>query len=215
MSKTHDVVQTIGRGNQAYKLLSILFEAINNDGFEPKAKCFDTISQEVKKVRSNCFKAENYEFNKFLDYFAKLSKVGGTAKKCPFTEDIALLLARYVLKHEWDIDKVVGYYNTKLHLANDINRWNYATHKTFLEAKFNRGVELCGKRLFSKETKDILYEKFGRCQNIDKEGIQCRETNYSKLEVDHIIPWAEGGQTVIDNARLLCKQHNSGKGKKI
>lgn len=215
MAKTYDVIQVIGRGNQAYKFLSILFNAIGNNGFEIKTKCLDTISQEVKKVRSNCFKAENYEFNKLLNYFAKLSKVGGTAKKCPFSEDMALLLARYVMKHDWDIEKVICYYNTKLHLANDINHWDYATHKEFLGAKFNHGVELCGKRFFSKETKDLLYEKFGGCQHIDDEGIQCRETNYSKLEVDHITPWAEGGQTVIDNAQLLCKQHNSSKGKKI
>ena len=38
-------------------------------------------------------------------------------------------------------------------------------------------------------------------------------TNHS-FEVDHIIPWANGGQTTLDNAQLLCKYHNASKGNK-
>jgi hypothetical protein len=33
------------------------------------------------------------------------------------------------------------------------------------------------------------------------------------LEVDHIIPWALGGETSIENLRLLCEDCNRGKGK--
>ncbi len=32
-----------------------------------------------------------------------------------------------------------------------------------------------------------------------------------KLEVEHIIPIAKGGKTVIDNLQTLCKQCNRGK----
>jgi hypothetical protein len=31
------------------------------------------------------------------------------------------------------------------------------------------------------------------------------------LEVDHIIPWAEGGETVMENLQTLCQQCNGGK----
>lgn len=34
------------------------------------------------------------------------------------------------------------------------------------------------------------------------------------LEVDHIIPWSEGGQTEMDNLRTLCSKCNLGKGNK-
>ena len=34
------------------------------------------------------------------------------------------------------------------------------------------------------------------------------------LHVDHIIPWARGGKTVVDNLRSLCLQCNLGKGSK-
>lgn len=32
-----------------------------------------------------------------------------------------------------------------------------------------------------------------------------------ELEVDHIIPWADGGETVLDNLQTLCSICNNGK----
>lgn len=50
---------------------------------------------------------------------------------------------------------------------------------------------------------------------LDDNGTRCKETSYSKLEVDHIVPWSKGGTTTLDNAQLLCKVHNSGKGNRV
>lgn len=32
-----------------------------------------------------------------------------------------------------------------------------------------------------------------------------------ELHVDHIIPWAKGGETVMDNLQTLCSKCNWGK----
>lgn len=37
-------------------------------------------------------------------------------------------------------------------------------------------------------------------------------TSGLKLEVDHIVPWSKGGETVMDNLQTLCMQCNRGKG---
>jgi len=49
-----------------------------------------------------------------------------------------------------------------------------------------------------------------------RDGATCRmcgarPENGAKLHVDHIVPWAKGGQTVLDNLQVLCEQCNIGK----
>ena len=31
------------------------------------------------------------------------------------------------------------------------------------------------------------------------------------MEIDHIVPWADGGETVMENLQLLCERCNGGK----
>ena len=46
-----------------------------------------------------------------------------------------------------------------------------------------------------------------------KYAISSPATNPSTiLHVDHIIPWSQGGETVIDNLQTLCSDCNLGKG---
>lgn len=33
----------------------------------------------------------------------------------------------------------------------------------------------------------------------------------AKLHIDHVIPWSKGGETVLDNLRVLCEQCNIGR----
>ena len=46
----------------------------------------------------------------------------------------------------------------------------------------------------------------GRCNwPIDGGGV-CGSTH--RLELDHIVPWARGGETTVENLRLTCSRHN-------
>jgi hypothetical protein len=45
-----------------------------------------------------------------------------------------------------------------------------------------------------------------RCAFIGKKGRRCDAR--AGLELDHIIPVAHGGQSTVDNLRLLCRAHN-------
>jgi hypothetical protein len=49
-----------------------------------------------------------------------------------------------------------------------------------------------------------------------RDGATCRmcgarPEDGARLEVDHIVPWSKGGETVLDNLQVLCQQCNVGK----
>lgn len=58
-------------------------------------------------------------------------------------------------------------------------------------------------RTFPESVKQRVYEKQnGKCA-------ECAESfPISKMEADHIRPWAEGGKTIEKNCQVLCKEHN-------
>jgi 5-methylcytosine-specific restriction endonuclease McrA len=46
----------------------------------------------------------------------------------------------------------------------------------------------------------------GRCSYVSPAGIKCNSK--WNLEIDHIVPFARGGDHSVDNLRLLCARHN-------
>lgn len=64
-------------------------------------------------------------------------------------------------------------------------------------------------RTFSDPMKREVYEtQNGVC-------IKCGESfTFEEMDGDHITPWSNGGQTVLDNLQMLCRQCNAQKGSK-
>lgn len=55
-----------------------------------------------------------------------------------------------------------------------------------------------------------------RAMVLMKDGAKCKlcgatPQDGSKLHVDHIVPWANGGETVFENLQILCEKCNIGK----
>jgi len=46
----------------------------------------------------------------------------------------------------------------------------------------------------------------GRCAFVSTDGHRCEATR--RLEFDHVVPIAQGGETTLQNLRLLCRPHN-------
>jgi len=46
----------------------------------------------------------------------------------------------------------------------------------------------------------------GRCTFVDREGRRCEAREW--LEIHHEVPFGRGGETSVDNLRLLCRSHN-------
>lgn len=68
-----------------------------------------------------------------------------------------------------------------------------------------------GKRLFTMEQKIAIWERAKhKC-----EFSGCKETfvHPREADADHIVMWKDGGETTIENGRLLCKKHNRSRNK--
>jgi len=68
------------------------------------------------------------------------------------------------------------------------------------------------------KTKRTINDRF-RWIIIKRDNFKCQHCGWSpakdtgdrKLEVDHIIPWSKGGETILENLQTLCSKCNGGK----
>ena len=207
-AKTMDQVKPIGRGEQAYKLLLTMFDLCDSKKVTSNDKSMLLLCDRIRPLRDNWFDPKSFSFDEILQVFNEFSRV--TKVK----EDRALSVAAYIVRKNYEADDVINLYRKSMKGINDIGSWDIDTHKTFIDYFVENGysASLDPKRNFDKEIKDQLYARSNCCAHIDDNGNHCTETNYSKLEVDHITPWSKGGRTILANAQLLCKHHNTSKG---
>ena len=207
-AKTMDQVKPIGRGEQAYKLLLTMFDLCDSKKAASNDKSMLLLCDRIRPLRDNWFDPKSFSFDEILQTFNEFSRV--TKVK----EDRALSVAAYIVRKNYEADDIINLYRKSIKGINDIGSWDIDTHKTFIDYFVENGysASLDPKRNFDKEIKDQLYARSNCCAHIDDNGNHCTETNYSKLEVDHITPWSKGGRTILANAQLLCKHHNTSKG---
>lgn len=207
-AKTMDQVKPIGRGEQAYKLLLTMFDLCDSKKAASNDKSMLLLCDRIRPLRDNWFDPKSFSFDEILQVFNEFARV--TKVK----EDRALTVAAYIVRKNYEADDVINLYRKSIKGINDIGSWDIDTHKTFIDYFVENGysASLDPKRNFDKEIKDQLYAHSNCCAHIDDNGNHCTETNYSKLEVDHITPWSKGGRTILANAQLLCKHHNTSKG---
>ena len=207
-AKTMDQVKPIGRGEQAYKLLLTMFDLCDSKKAASNDKSMLLLCDRIRPLRDNWFDPKSFSFDEILQVFNEFSRV--TKVK----EDRALSVAAYIVRKNYEADDIINLYRKSMKGINDIGSWDTDTHKTFIDYFVENGysASLDPKRNFDKEIKDQLYARSNCCAHIDDNGNHCTETNYSKLEVDHITPWSKGGRTILANAQLLCKHHNTSKG---
>ena len=208
MSKTLDAVNPINRGEQAYKFLLAIFDLNDSKKAASNDKSMMVLCDRIRPLRNNIFEAKDFSFNEIIYVFNELSRA------TKIKEDRAIAVATYIVRSGYRADDIIDYYRKCMRTVNDINSWDIATHKTFIDA-FVNGLQLDPQRNFTKDIKDELYRRSPRCVHVSDDGTRCTESSYNKLEVDHILPWSKGGRTKLDNAQLLCKSHNTSKGNRI
>lgn len=207
-AKTMDQVKPIGRGEQAYKLLLTMFDLCDSKKAASNDKSMMILCDRIRPLRATWFNPKSFSFDEILQVFNEFMRA------TKIKEDRALAVAAYIVRKNYEADDIIALYRKSMKGINDISSWDLDTHKTFIDYFVNSGytASLDPQRNFAKDVKDELYARSNCCAHIDDSGNHCTETNYSKLEVDHITPWSKGGRTILGNAQLLCKHHNTSKG---
>ena len=71
----------------------------------------------------------------------------------------------------------------------------------------NENISPKQSRHIPQKVKDEVYLRDqGRCTFINSEGKRCEAQHH--LEFDHLVPFAKGGQSTVDNLILKCRAHN-------
>lgn len=211
LAVTKTVIKPIHRGEQAYRFLLTMFDIADSKKTLGADPAIINLCDAIRDLRNNTFDPKRQRFNEILELFADLATV---TKNSKIKEERLLAVAAYVIRKNYLALDIKQLYERSVAQRNDIASWDLATHKTFIDyfVENNYAASLDPQRNFTKDIKDQLYAQSGRCANVDTSGNLCTETNYSKLEVDHITPWSKGGRTILGNAQLLCKHHNTSKG---
>ena len=102
--------------------------------------------------------------------------------------------------------------------GREINIRDRVIRQLYFEYADSKGVGIVTKdkrRLFSESQRIAIYREVdGVCQECSKLGLPDDEARvpWSEYEADHVVPHSKGGQTVVENAQVLCRKHNLAKG---
>lgn len=202
-------IRGIGRGEQAIQFLALCADSLKENQDAMRLRIQDYLSESINGVqrRDLAFNPDDYRFNEVFSVFSRLNTAFSKAKS-----KTLLQVAKHIVDGannanlNWDVQKVINYYEEIKKSANDVQSWDFDIHKRAIEALMKKDIKLDGMRFFDKSVKNALYRQSQKCAH---EG--CTETIFDKLEVDHILAWSKGGRTDMSNAQLLCKSHNSQK----
>lgn len=119
-----------------------------------------------------------------------------------------------------DLD-TMHFSNNRQQSANNLKERDIIIRQLFFDFLNKENSSLLVKdtqRSFNESQRIKIYRKdSGLCQKCIAEGKNEKEAkvSWSQYEADHVIPHSKGGQTIIENAQVLCKYHNASKGAKI
>lgn len=157
------------------------------------------------------------------DLFDEIEKMWIKKGKQPTTTDIKNGLSEYSLNTYtrrfggWRsaLSAFVNYINNKEDYENDAQELMNGVVNSFQEQNLleNTKEDILSRR---KTSRDINLRL--RFKVMQRDNFKCCACGAApakdpsvELHVDHIIPWAKGGETVIDNLQTLCSKCNYGK----
>ncbi len=120
---------------------------------------------------------------------------------------------RWSKQDQNDFDIVV-FSNNRQQSKRNLEERDMILRQLYFEFILKSNINLltfAGKRLFNEAEKIKIYRRDrALCQECIKEGKPEKEclVSWSNYQADHILAYAKGGLTIVDNAQVLCKYHN-------
>ena len=74
------------------------------------------------------------------------------------------------------------------------------------EAAEESGSERRSRHIPTAVAREVYVRDSGGCTFCSEDGRRCGARRF--LELDHVTPWAAGGESMVDNLRLRCRAHN-------
>jgi phosphoglycolate phosphatase-like HAD superfamily hydrolase len=156
----------------------------------------------------------------FLIRHLRLNYVIGDAEKDMIRTFFHEFYERWNRGDQDDID-IERFSNKRQQSRNDLYERDIIFRQHFFDHLTKAGKKLLTfdkKRAFNEAEKILIYRRDnGLCQHCLKEGKPEGETqvSWTEYQADHIFAHALGGETVGENAQVLCKYHNAKKGAKL
>jgi 5-methylcytosine-specific restriction endonuclease McrA len=110
--------------------------------------------------------------------------------------------ARELIGHEGDRDLTAVLKRGLRALVETLRKTRYAATSQPREAAANAN----GRHVPRAVVRAVVARDGGRCTFKSPDGRRCTER--MDLQLDHVIPFARGGKTVVSNLRQLCSAHN-------
>jgi hypothetical protein len=126
-----------------------------------------------------------------------------------------------VMKSDQSDFDIVVFTNNRQQSLNNAQERDIIIRQLFFDYLNENGLPiklLDDRRNFNEAEKIKIYRRDkGLCQMCLAEGKNEKESvvAWENYQADHIFPHSKGGETVTENAQVLCKYHNQSKGAKI
>lgn len=139
------------------------------------------------------------------------------AERGVFADFIVDFHRRWTTHHENEPD-ILRFSEARQQSGNEIDVRHRVIRQLFFEFARERGHQMLSKdeqRAFDEAQRIAIYRRDdGLCQMCLEEGKPEREAQvpWRQFDADHVLPHSRGGETILENGRVLCQAHNRGRG---
>ncbi|HET7455284.1 MAG TPA: DUF262 domain-containing protein [Solirubrobacterales bacterium] len=189
----------------ALRTMNVFFETFKNDPLVVQGEGMKELSVEYLIVSVYLL------LRHLLTYY-----VFAEAEQTLFRDFLVDFYGKWAARSEADPD-VIRFAEARQQNGNEIEIRDRILRQLFFDFSRQHGHTMLDKdnrRAFDEAERIAIYRRDeGLCQICIEEGKPEAEARvpWREFDADHVLPHSRGGQTVVDNGRVLCRYHNRGR----